>query len=155
MLKIAVHRESRAGETRVALTPEAVKSLVAGGWEVVVEAGAGARSHFSDAAYTDAGATVAASVEGDVNLRVNPPTLEEVARLPEGSLHLSFLSPLLALDIVTALNERRVTALSFDLVPRISRAQSWTPCPRRPPSSGYRVGAGRGRAVRPSSSPCS
>ncbi len=137
-VKIAVYRESRAGETRVALTPEAVKSLVAGGWEVVVEAGAGARSHFTDAAYADAGAAVAASAAGDVNLRVNPPTLDEVARLPEGSLHLSFLSPLLALDVVKALNERRVTALSFDLLPRISRAQYMDALSSQATVSGYR-----------------
>ena len=121
-MKIALFRESRAGETRVALTPDAVKSLVGDGWEVVVQRAAGARSHFTDEAYQAVGATIADSPAGEVNLRVNPPTLDEVKSLPEGSLHLSFLSPLLAQDIVKALNDRRITVLSFDLLPRISRA---------------------------------
>src|SRR5665213_2964695 len=122
-MKIALFKESRAGETRVALTPDAVKTLVGEGWEVVVQHGAGTSAHFSDETYVTAGATVSDAPTGDVNLRVNPPTIEEIALLPEGSIHLSFLSPLLALDIVRALNDRRVTILSFDLLPRISRAQ--------------------------------
>ena len=95
-MKIALYKESRAGETRVALTPDAVKTLVSDGWEVVVQRGAGERAHFTDEAYQAVGATVVDDPAGDVNLRVNPPTLDEAARLPEGSLHLSFLSPLLA-----------------------------------------------------------
>src|ERR1700722_10267309 len=106
MQKIALYRESRAGETRVALTPEAVKSFVGDGWAVVVQRGAGERSHFTDEVYVAAGATIEDAPTGDVNLRVNPPTVEEAQRLPEGSLHLSFLSPLLATDVVKALNDR-------------------------------------------------
>src|SRR5580658_10351341 len=105
-MKIALFKESRAGETRVALTPDAVKSLVTDGWEVQVQRGAGESSHFNDASYEAVGATIADAPTGDVNLRVNPPTLEEVALVPEGSTHLSFLSPLLSQDIVTALNDR-------------------------------------------------
>jgi proton-translocating NAD(P)+ transhydrogenase subunit alpha len=138
-MKIALYRESRAGETRVALTPEAVKALVGEGWEVVVQSGAGERAHFSDDAYREAGASVAASVTGELNLRVNPPTLEEVSLLPEGSLHLSFLSPLLATDVVRALNERRVTVMSFDLLPRISRAQYMDALSSQATVSGYRA----------------
>ena len=138
-MKIALYRESRAGETRVALTPEAVKSLVGEGWQVEVQAGAGERSHYTDDAYRAAGASVADAPTGDVNLRVNPPTLEEVARLPEGSLHLSFLSPLLATDVVRALNGRRITVLSFDLLPRISRAQYMDALSSQATVSGYRA----------------
>src|ERR1700688_4868373 len=101
-MKIALFKESRAGETRVALTPDAVKSLVADGWEVLVQRGAGENAHFNDASYEAVGATLSDTPAGDVNLRVNPPTLSEVASLPEGSTHLSFLSPLLAQDIVKA-----------------------------------------------------
>lgn len=138
-MKIALYRESRPGETRVALTPEAVKALVAEGWEVVVESGAGERAHFSDDAYRAVGASVASTPTGDLNLRVNPPTLEEVARLPEGSTHLSFLSPLLATDVVRALNDRRVTVMSFDLLPRISRAQYMDALSSQATVSGYRA----------------
>jgi NAD(P) transhydrogenase subunit alpha len=137
-MKIALYRESRAGETRVALTPEAVKALVGEGWQVDVEAGAGERAHFTDDAYRAVGATVTGAPAGDLNLRVNPPTLEEVARLPEGSTHLSFLSPLLASDIVRALNDRKITVLSFDLLPRISRAQYMDALSSQATVSGYR-----------------
>lgn len=139
MQKIALYKESRPGETRVALTPDAVKSLVGDGWELVVQRGAGLRAHFTDEAYQAAGASIVDSPTGDVNLRVNPPTVEEAEQLPEGSLHLSFLSPLLAQDVVRALNDRRITILSFDLVPRISRAQYMDALSSQATVSGYRA----------------
>jgi len=138
-MKISLFRESRAGETRVALTPEAVKTLVADGWAVEVQRGAGTLAHFSDDSYSQVGATIVDMPAGDVNLRVNPPTLEEVAQLPEGSTHLSFLSPLLARDIVRAMNDRRITILSFDLLPRISRAQYMDALSSQATVSGYRA----------------
>ncbi|MHB2027304.1 MAG: NAD(P) transhydrogenase subunit alpha [Acidimicrobiales bacterium] len=138
-MKIALARESRPGETRVALTPEAVKVLVAEGWRVEVERGAGERAHFLDEHYEASGATILDSPAGDVTLRVNPPTLEEASVLLEGSLHLSFLSPLLQLDVVRALNERRVTVVSFDLLPRISRAQYMDALSSQATVSGYRA----------------
>jgi NAD(P) transhydrogenase subunit alpha len=138
-MKISLFRESRAGETRVALTPDAVKALVGDGWSVEVQRGAGALAHFSDDAYSQVGATIVDSPAGDVNLRVNAPTLDEVAQLPEGSTHLSFLSPLLATDVVRAMNERRVTILSFDLLPRISRAQYMDALSSQATVSGYRA----------------
>ena len=58
-MKIALFKESRTGETRVALTPDAVKNLVGDGWDVVVQRGAGERAHFIDATYEAAGATIA------------------------------------------------------------------------------------------------
>ena len=138
-MKIALYKESRSGETRVALTPDAVKTLVNDGWDVVVERGAGQRAHFTDETYQAVGAQIADAPTGDVNLRVNPPTLDEVAKLPEGSVHLSFLSPLLAQDVVGALNARHVTVLSFDLLPRISRAQYMDALSSQATVSGYRA----------------
>jgi NAD(P) transhydrogenase subunit alpha len=138
-MKIALFRESRPGETRVALTPDAVKTLVADGWQVEVESGAGSLAHYNDESYRAGGATVVDAASGDVNLRVNAPTLDEVQRLPEGSLHLSFLSPLLSLDVVKALNDRKVTIVSFDLLPRISRAQYMDALSSQSTVSGYRA----------------
>ena len=138
-MKIALFKESRAGETRVALTPDAVKAFVSDGWDVVVQRGAGERAHFTDAAYEAVGASIADAPSGDVNLRVNPPTLDEAGLLPEGSLHLSFLSPLLAQDIVKVLNDRKITVLSFDLLPRISRAQYMDALSSQATVSGYRA----------------
>jgi NAD(P) transhydrogenase subunit alpha len=138
-MKIALFRESRPGETRVALTPDAVKTLVADGWQVEVESGAGSLAHYNDESYRAGGATVVDAASGDVNLRVNAPTLDEVQRLPEGSLHLSFLSPLLSVDVVKALNDRKVTIVSFDLLPRISRAQYMDALSSQSTVSGYRA----------------
>jgi H+-translocating NAD(P) transhydrogenase subunit alpha len=138
-MKIALFRESRPGETRVALTPDAVKTLVADGWQVEVEGGAGTLAHYDDESYRAVGATVVDAASGDVNLRVNAPTLDEVKRLPEGSLHLSFLSPLLSLDVVKALNDRKITIVSFDLLPRISRAQYMDALSSQSTVSGYRA----------------
>jgi H+-translocating NAD(P) transhydrogenase subunit alpha len=138
-VKIALFKESRPSETRVALTPDAVTSFIADGWHVDVERGAGHLAHFPDDAYQAAGATIVDQASGDVNLRVNAPTIEEVARLPEGSMHLSFLSPLLALDVVRALNARKITVASFDLLPRISRAQYMDALSSQATVSGYRA----------------
>ena len=138
-MKIALFNESRAGETRVALTPEAVKTLVNDGWDVLVQHGAGERAHFTDEAYAAVGASVVDAPAGDLNLRVNPPTLDEASLLPEGSVHLSFLSPLLAQNIVKALNDRKITILSFDLLPRISRAQYMDALSSQATVSGYRA----------------
>jgi NAD(P) transhydrogenase subunit alpha len=112
---------------------------VADGWAVEVQRDAGKRAHFTDESYQAVGASIVDAPSGDVNLRVNPPTLEEAQQLPEGSLHLSFLSPLLAQDIVKVLNDRRITVLSFDLVPRISRAQYMDALSSQATVSGYRA----------------
>src|SRR6202789_1703413 len=138
-MKIALFKESRPGETRVALTPDAVKALVADGWQVDVQRDAGALAHFSDESYEAVGAQIVDEPSGDVTIRVNAPSVDEAARLSEGSLHLSFLSPLLSLDVVKALNERRVTVLSFDLLPRISRAQYMDALSSQSTVSGYRA----------------
>ena len=138
-MKSSVYRESRPGETRVALTPDAAGVLVRDGFSVEVQRGAGEKSHFVDAAYEKVGATIVDSPSGEVGLRVNPPTLEEARSLPEGSTHLSFLSPLLNLEVVSALCERRVTVLSFDLLPRISRAQYMDALSSQATVSGYRA----------------
>jgi NAD(P) transhydrogenase subunit alpha len=138
-MKIALFKESRPGETRVALTPDAVKLLVADGWQVEVERDAGHLAHYSDESYQNAGATIVEAASGDVNLRVNAPTPQEASKLAEGSLHLSFLSPLLQLDVVKALNDRKVTVLSFDLLPRISRAQYMDALSSQATVSGYRA----------------
>jgi NAD(P) transhydrogenase subunit alpha len=138
-MKIALVRESRPGETRVGLTPEAVKALVTDGWDVDVQRDAGLLAHYTNDAYEAVGAHIVEDAVGDVTIRVNAPNLEEANRLKESSLHLSFLSPLLSLDVVKALNERRITVLSFDLLPRISRAQYMDALSSQSTVSGYRA----------------
>jgi len=138
-MKIALVKESRPGETRVGLTPDAVKALVGDGWEVDVQRDAGLLAHYTNDSYEAVGAHVVDDAVGDVTIRVNPPSVEEARQLKEGSLHLSFLSPLLSLDVVRALNERRITVLSFDLLPRISRAQYMDALSSQSTVSGYRA----------------
>jgi NAD(P) transhydrogenase subunit alpha len=138
-MKIALVRESRPGETRVGLTPDAVKALVSDGWDVDVQRDAGLLAHYTNDSYEAVGAHIVDDAVGDITIRVNAPSVEEVSRLKEGSLHLSFLSPLLSLDVVKALNERRITVLSFDLLPRISRAQYMDALSSQSTVSGYRA----------------
>lgn len=133
-MKIAVPREIRADETRVALDPESCKKLMALGLEVAVEAGAGAAAHFPDQAYQEAGATLvpdAASLLGwaDFVLKVNPPQARmdgthEVDLLRPGALLLASLFPTRHLDAVQRMADRPLTTFSTDCIPRITRAQS-------------------------------
>ncbi|MDF2091018.1 Re/Si-specific NAD(P)(+) transhydrogenase subunit alpha [Knoellia sp. 3-2P3] len=126
-MRIGVPKESRPGETRVAATPKTVGQLIGLGYEVVVEAGAGQRSSFSDAAFQEAGAAVGGHDEAwdsDVVIKVNAPTDEEIARLRPGAVLASLLAPALNPELVDRLAAQGVTALAMDAVPRISRAQA-------------------------------
>ncbi|MDO5503764.1 MAG: Re/Si-specific NAD(P)(+) transhydrogenase subunit alpha [Actinomycetia bacterium] len=124
-MRIGVPRETKPGERRVAATPSTVAKLIALGYSVAVEQGAGGHSSFADAAYADAGAEIVTDPwNADVVLKVNAPTEDEVARLGQGQILASLLSPALNPDLVEQLRERGVTALAMDAVPRISRAQS-------------------------------
>lgn len=126
-MRIGVPKESKPGETRVAATPKTVGQLIGLGYEVLVEAGAGQRSSFSDAAFQEAGASVGASADvwdSDVVIKVNAPSDEEVARLRPGTVLAGLLAPALNPELVDRLAAQGVTALAMDAVPRISRAQA-------------------------------
>lgn len=123
---IGVPREAN-GQPLVAATPATVRRLVALGYRVVVEAGAGAGSLAPDEEYAAAGATVvdAATAWGsDVVVAVDPPTTEQVAALRPGAVLAAMLAPGVHPELVASLAERGVTGLALDAVPRISRAQS-------------------------------
>src|ERR1700722_18895064 len=97
-VNLAVPTETRAGERRVALVPDVVKKLVAAGWDVVVQSGAGTQAAFSDNAYVEAGASVAPDVDATYRdaalvVAVNAPDAAGAARLPEGAAVLSFFQP--------------------------------------------------------------
>jgi NAD(P) transhydrogenase subunit alpha len=141
-LRIGVPRETKARETRVAATPATVTKLVALGYDVVVESGAGAASSFPDDAYAQAGATVGTADEAwqaDVVLRVNAPAVGEIGRLRDGSTLVSMLSPALNPELVDALAARPITVLAMDAVPRISRAQSMDVLSSMANIAGYRA----------------
>ena len=144
MAHIAVTRERRAGETRVALTPDAVKKLIAGGASVVVEAGAGAAASFSDADYAAAGARVeadlAAVVHGaDILLKVRGPSDDEIAHLEAGAIVLGLLNPHLERAELDVLAARGVDAYAMEFVPRITRAQVMDALSSQANLAGYRA----------------
>jgi H+-translocating NAD(P) transhydrogenase subunit alpha len=129
----------------VALVPDVAKKLAGAGWEIVVQAGAGAEAAFPDAAFADAGASVAADAGSTVAgaglvVKVNPPSAAEAAALPEGAALLSFFGVAQAEDAVRALADRGATVFSFDLLPRISRAQGMDALSSQATVSGYRAG---------------
>jgi NAD(P) transhydrogenase subunit alpha len=140
-----VLRESRPGETRVAMVPEVAGRLIGTGIELEVEAGAGVAARFSDDDYRRAGATVASdaasALEGaSLMARVQPPTSDEVGKLPDGMSLISFLQPGAELDVVRGLAGKVATVYSLDLLPRISRAQSMDALSSQATVSGYRAG---------------
>ncbi len=144
IMKLAVVSESIAGEDRVATVPDAVRRLVTAGWEVYVQSGAGIHSQFTDAMYEQAGATVSpdvvATLSGaDIVAKVRPPTPEEVSNIPEGASVVSFMQPAVDRDTIKVLMARKITAYSFDLLPRISRAQSMDALSSQATVSGYRA----------------
>ncbi|MBX6722032.1 MAG: Re/Si-specific NAD(P)(+) transhydrogenase subunit alpha [Dactylosporangium sp.] len=138
-MRIGVTREVRSGETRVAATPATVGPLLALGYEVVVETGAGLKSSFTDSAYVEAGATIGDAWSADIVLKVNAPTDEEIALLRPGSIVVGLLSPGLNPELLDKLAARGVTALALDAVPRISRAQSMDVLSSMANIAGYRA----------------
>jgi NAD(P) transhydrogenase subunit alpha len=138
---VAVPTETRPGERRVALTPEAIAKVSGMGLEVHVEAGAGANCYQTDDAYRAAGAVVVAGdvlAGADVVLTVNSLEADRVATLKRGAVVLSFLAPTTSLDKVAAARDASVTWLSMELVPRISRAQSMDALSSQALVAGYR-----------------
>ncbi|MFW3168539.1 Re/Si-specific NAD(P)(+) transhydrogenase subunit alpha [Geodermatophilus sp. CPCC 206100] len=139
---IGVPRESRPGETRVAATPATVRQLLALGYAVLVERGAGLAASSPDEAYAEAGARLGTAAEAwaaDVVLHVAKPTPAEIGLLRDGAVLASTLSPALDPDLVQALAARPVTALAMDAVPRISRAQSLDVLSSMANIAGYRA----------------
>jgi len=144
-VKLAVIKESRPGERRVAIVPEVATRLAKTGVDVVVQSGAGAEARFSDEDYVEAGATVAADASAalagaDFVAHVQPLSVDEVALLPEGASVMSFLQPVASTDVVQALAARGATVYSLDLLPRISRAQSMDALSSQATVAGYRAG---------------
>ena len=143
-MTIAVPRETAPGERRVALTPEAAGALVKGGLAVLVEAGAGEGAFHSDATFEKAGARIVPDVgtlcgQADVVLKVQKPTLQEVDRLREGAVLVSFLQALTSPDLVQRLAARRITSFGMEGIPRISRAQKMDALSSQANIAGYKA----------------
>ena len=142
-LTVAVPKETMPGERRVALTPDVVRKLAAG-FRFIVERDAGAASSYLDQAYQDAGATIVTDAatlyqQADIVVKVQRPTDEESALLKPGSILIAFLQPLVRPQLVVQLAERKVTAISMDAIPRITRAQSMDALSSMSTVSGYKA----------------
>ncbi|MDD4554415.1 MAG: Re/Si-specific NAD(P)(+) transhydrogenase subunit alpha [Bacteroidales bacterium] len=115
-------------ERRVALLPESVSVLIKMMAEVQVESGAGTGAYVPDEAYQSAGAVICSRNELFENatllIGINPPSVEEIARMKPGTILLSVLNPFFNKPVVTNLAKKEVTSFSLDVIPRTSRAQS-------------------------------
>ncbi|WP_448597047.1 Re/Si-specific NAD(P)(+) transhydrogenase subunit alpha [Thermoleptolyngbya sp.] len=148
-MKIAVAKEIEVGERRVALVPDVVGKLVKQGLAVWIETGAGDLSYFSDAAYESAGAQIIRDRarlwgEADVVLKVSPPReredgQSEIDLLRPGAVLISFLNPLGEPSRIQQLAERQITALSMEMIPRTSRAQSMDALSSQASVAGYQA----------------
>jgi NAD(P) transhydrogenase subunit alpha len=139
-MRIGVPKETAAGERRVALVPEIVQKLATGGFEVLVEDGAGEAASFLDAAYADAGAQVGGTwTDAEVVVKVQKPSAEEAARLREGQVLIGFLQPLTDREGIDRLAERGVIAFAMESIPRITRAQPMDALSSQATVSGYKA----------------
>ncbi len=141
---IAIPRETRPEERRVAATPHSVGKLSKLGYRVVVESGAGQAACFSDDMYQSAGATIAAErdhlwSEAEIVLKVQPPTPDELSRLRRGTVVISFLWPAQNESLLHIAVQRGVTLLGVDRIPRISRAQKMDALSSMANIAGYRA----------------
>ncbi len=138
-MRVGVTGESTTGERRVALVPETVAKLVAAGFEIVVEPGAGAPASFPDSEYAAAGATLGEPWAADAVVKVRKPSEDEVGRLRSGQVLVGFLEPLSDAAGLEALASRGVTAFAMESVPRITRAQPMDALSSQATVGGYRA----------------
>lgn len=143
-MKISVPKEVASGERRVATTPEVVTQLLKLGYSVEVESGAGEAANFSDAAYQEAGATIAASKhdcwhDADIILKVNKPDEHEEAYFISGQTLISFFWPAQNEALLQRLADKNVNVIAMDAVPRISRAQKMDALSSMANIAGYRA----------------
>ena len=144
MAVIAVTKETRGGETRVAATPETVKKLAAAGWSVVVQAGAGIAASYPDADYEAAGAKLAKTAnealkDADVLFKVRAPEAAEIAALKKGAIVAAALNPHQDKDTLNALAKAGASALAMEFIPRITRAQVMDMLSSQANLAGYRA----------------
>jgi NAD(P) transhydrogenase subunit alpha len=149
-MKVGIPREIHPNERRVAATPETVQKIIKLGLDVVVQAGAGEHADLSDAAYAEAGATIAPDAaalwgQADLVLKVRPPVAlpggkgHEADLLKPGAILIGFIWPAQNKDLVEKLATRKATVLSMDAIPRITRAQRMDALSAMANIAGYRA----------------
>lgn len=147
-MRIAVAKETRTGECRVALVPEVIPALIRAGCDVWVETNAGVGASYANTAYEKAGATIitddlALWEQADVVVKVGPLTepvdLHTMDRLRPGAVLIGFLNPLGHVEVVQRLARREITGLSMERIPRLSRAQSMDALSSQATVAGYKA----------------
>lgn len=143
-MKIGIPKETLQGETRVALIPGLIASVVRDKHELLVQTKAGLGASHSDDEYRAAGASIVNDasevyLQADVLLKVQPPTKSEAEMLKDGSSYLGFLAPLANPQVIRILAVRRITSFSMEYIPRITRAQSMDALSSMATVSGYKA----------------
>ncbi len=142
-MQLAVIKETKEFERRVALTPDVIKQLVKKEFKVTVEKGAGLLSSFSDEDYLAVGATISPDLktacQAEVIMKVNSFTVEEVSLMKEGAICLSFMYAYTIPEVLEAMNKKKITSFSMDAVPRISRAQKMDALSSQANLAGYKT----------------
>jgi len=142
-VRVAVPKESGAGERRVALVPDAIGKLAASGFTFAVEHGAGLAAGFTDDAYATAGADVVSRAEvlagAGAIVRVGRPTADEVAELEPGTVLIGFLAPLSDPEGIERLIARGVVAFAMESIPRTTRAQVMDALSSQSTVAGYKA----------------
>jgi len=139
-MRIGVPKETAVGEQRVALVPEVVSKLTGSGFEILVEKGAGSAASFTDAAYSEAGASMVDGVLGQAEgiVKVQKPTADEADKLRQGDVLIGFLQPLTDLEGIERLARAGVVAFAMESIPRITRAQPMDALSSQATVSGYK-----------------
>ena len=143
-MRLAVPKETREGETRVAATPESVKKFKGLGLDVVVQAGAGSGAKIADADYAAAGAIIAPDAastfqDADIVLKVRGPGPDEIAQLKSGAVLVALLSPATEQAAIQSLAGQGVVAFAMEFLPRISRAQAMDVLSSQANLAGYKA----------------
>lgn len=143
-MKLLIPREWSAGEKRVAVTPETVRRLQGRHIDIEIESGAGEAAGFPDALYNAIGASVVDSdaldwERADGVLCVQSPSPSSLERMREGSLLVGLLAPHGAQELTRLLNQRSISAIALELLPRISRAQSMDVLSSQANIAGYKA----------------
>jgi NAD(P) transhydrogenase subunit alpha len=141
-MNIGIPKESFAGENRVAGSPSSITALIKLGFTVNVQKGAGTKASFTDDEYSANDAELVskkACWQSDIILKVNAPTLDEVASMKDGSTLISFIAPAQSPDLLTALKEKSITTLAMEMVPRMTRSQSMDALSSMANIAGYRA----------------
>lgn len=143
-MKLAIVNERRAGETRVAATPDTVKKFKNLGLDIVVEAGAGAGARISDSDFEAAGASISPDTakilsEADIVLAVRGPDDSAIAQMKKGAVLAALLAPHTEKDTIQKLAAQGVTAFAMEFIPRISRAQAMDVLSSQANLAGYKA----------------